>query len=333
MWWLTQARSPLARQNVLLSSAPQASSGRGVPPPGSARPAGRSRASGAGRGAPRRRRDHAHDRVVGAGLDRPVVDEEQVGDPRQPLERVVVAVGDRLVGHVAAGHHQRQRRRRRAAGGAAASTGASRRARAPRAPPTRATGAPAPARGEHDRRARAPRAARARRRRARPALRRRDDGAISANGLSSRCLRARSAATARLVVGSAGEVVAADPLDARGSRPSRSAPRPRATASRRRRPRPARRRATSSVTDGPQHRAGVGLGVEAAVGRVLVLGAAGGAHGKAGHRGQRPVVGDAAHDREARPAVGAVDERVAVAAVGGVEQLAQAVRAHRACRA
>ena len=27
MWWLTQARLPLARQKVFLSSAPQASSG------------------------------------------------------------------------------------------------------------------------------------------------------------------------------------------------------------------------------------------------------------------------------------------------------------------
>ena len=28
MWWPTHARAPLATQNVLLSSAPQASSGR-----------------------------------------------------------------------------------------------------------------------------------------------------------------------------------------------------------------------------------------------------------------------------------------------------------------
>ena len=48
---------------------------------------------------------------------------------------------------------------------------------------------------------------------------------------------------------------------------------------------------------------------------------------------QRPVVGDAAHDREARAAVGAVDERVAVAAVGRVEQLGQALLAGRRCRA
>ena len=42
-----------------------------------------------------------------------------------------------------------------------------------------------------------------------------------------------------------------------------------------------------------------------------------------------PVVGDAAHDREPRAAVGAVDERIAVAAVRRVEQLGQAVRAGR----
>ena len=42
-----------------------------------------------------------------SGLDRAVVEEEEVGDPAEPLERVVVAVGDRLVGDVAARHHQR----------------------------------------------------------------------------------------------------------------------------------------------------------------------------------------------------------------------------------
>ena len=36
------------------------------------------------------------------------MNQEQVGDLRQPLERVLVAVGDRLVGHVPAGHHQRR---------------------------------------------------------------------------------------------------------------------------------------------------------------------------------------------------------------------------------
>ena len=74
-------------------------------------------------------------------------------------------------------------------------------------------------------------------------------------------------------------------------------------------------------------RTGVGLRVEAPVAGVLVLGPAGRAHLEAGHRGVRPVVGDVSHDREARPAVGAVGERVAKAAVGGIEQLGEAVGA------
>ena len=69
-------------------------------------------------------------------------------------------------------------------------------------------------------------------------------------------------------------------------------------------------------------RACVRLRVEAAVGGVLVLRPARRAHREAGHRRPWPVVGHAAHDREARPAVRAVDERVAVAAVSRVEQLA-----------
>ena len=76
--------------------------------------------------------------------------------------------------------------------------------------------------------------------------------------------------------------------------------------------------------------AGVRLGVKAPVGRILVLGAAALAHRERGHRGERPVVWNVPHDREARAAVGAVDERVAVAAVGGVEELQQALVAGRA---
>src|SRR2546430_15638195 len=61
--------------------------------------------------------------------------------------------------------------------------------------------------------------------------------------------------------------------------------------------------------------------MEAAVARVVILGRAALAHLERCHGGERPVVGDAPHDREARPAVGAVGERVAVAAVGLVPQL------------
>ena len=79
----------------------------------------------------------------------------------------------------------------------------------------------------------------------------------------------------------------------------------------------------------PQPRAAVDardrLGVEAAVRRVLVLGGAVLAHGEAAHRGVGPVVGQAHGDREARAAVGAVDEGIAAPPVGRVEQLGQAV--------
>ena len=77
----------------------------------------------------------------------------------------------------------------------------------------------------------------------------------------------------------------------------------------------------------PAHRAGVGLRVEAAVRGIVVLRLAGRAHGEARHRGLRTVVGNAARDGEARAAVGAVQKWIAVAAVVGIEQLAQAVRA------
>ena len=80
---------------------------------------------------------------------------------------------------------------------------------------------------------------------------------------------------------------------------------------------------------GPADRAGDRLGVEAPVGRVLVLPAAVAAQRETCHRRVRPVVGDAPDDREARPALRAVDERVAVAAVRRVEELVQAVVAGR----
>ena len=56
---------------------------------------------------PGRAAHDAHHRVVGAGLDLAVVGQKEVGDRRQPLERVIVAERDRLVGHVAARHHER----------------------------------------------------------------------------------------------------------------------------------------------------------------------------------------------------------------------------------
>ena len=76
---------------------------------------------------------------------------------------------------------------------------------------------------------------------------------------------------------------------------------------------------------GAAHRTRVGLRVEAAVARVLVLPPAGRAQREAPHRRPLAVVGQVLDDREPGPAVGAVGERVVVAAVAGVEQLATAV--------
>src|SRR5215204_1903474 len=71
--------------------------------------------------------------------------------------------------------------------------------------------------------------------------------------------------------------------------------------------------------------AGVGLGVEASVGGILVLAEAVRAHSKARHCCSGPVVRDRAGDGEARAAVGAVGERVTVASVCGVHKLGEAV--------
>ena len=247
----------------------------------------------------------------------------------QPLERVVVAVAigssERLPLVITSGGADVGA----AADGAAASRGASRRAR----------GVPG-----RDRRARPARSARRgastigragrvsssmprlveRDQRSRAAA---DDGAISANGLSSRCLRARSARDRSLVVRAAGEVEAAEALD----RDDRAVAQRHAAA--RRVAGSCEPASRTSSAPRPAGRAGVRLGVEAAVAGSSYSARQRRAHREARHRRQRPVVGDAADDREPRAAVRAVDERVAVAAVGGVEQLAQAVVAGRACRA
>ena len=49
----------------------------------------------------------SHHGVVGARLDRPVVDQQRIRDLRQPCAGIRVDVGDRLVGEVARRHHQR----------------------------------------------------------------------------------------------------------------------------------------------------------------------------------------------------------------------------------
>ena len=243
--------------------------------------------------------------------------------PASRSQRVVVVVGDRLVGDVAARHHERppgvgeqqvvERRVRQHH----AELG---RARARPTAATRRVRAPA---GEHDRPRAGERAARSSSRVSSTSVaRRREVGGHQRERLVLAVLARAQRGDRVLVVGAAGEVEAAEALDRHDRARPRSARAAAATGSARA-ARPRRR------LDEPHARpavgAGVRLGVEAAVGRVVVLGAAGRAHLEAGHRRERPVVRDAAHDREARAAVGAVDERVAVAAVGGVEQLGEAV--------
>ena len=63
---------------------------------------------------------------------------------------------------------------------------------------------------------------------------------------------------------------------------------------------------------GPADRAAVGLGVVPAAADVFVFGVAGGAHPEPGHGGGGAVIGQATDDGKPGPAVGAVDEGVAV---------------------
>ena len=80
---------------------------------------------------------------------------------------------------------------------------------------------------------------------------------------------------------------------------------------------------------GAAHRAAGRFGMKPPVPWIPVLLRAGRAHGEPGHRGPGPVVRDVPDDGEPRPAVRAVDERIAEPPVTRVGQLTQAVRARR----
>ena len=76
-------------------------------------------------------------------------------------------------------------------------------------------------------------------------------------------------------------------------------------------------------------RAGVGLGVEPAVERVVVFALALRAHREFLHRSVRAVVGQRFDDGEARAAVRAVGEGISMAAIGGIENFPGAIGAGR----
>ncbi len=79
----------------------------------------------------------------------------------------------------------------------------------------------------------------------------------------------------------------------------------------------------------PAGRTGIRLRVKTTIRWIFVLGSALGAHWETGHRRALPVIGRTRDDREPRPAVGAIQERIAVPAVARVEQLSQAKVASR----
>ncbi len=274
---------------------------------------------------------------------------------REALERLGVVGRDRLVGEVAARHHERtaadrgeqqvvERRVRQhdaelgeavgapTARGASASGAGRRSSTIGRTVPASSASSSAPT--SHRRRA----ASRS--------------GTMTASGLPQRRLRSRSVATAVGVGGVARQVEAAEALDRedaaveqqpappRHDRVGAFAPRRRgrgagaATASRSRRQR-------HVVRPGRQRRAGRRSGTAAGRRSRQASGCAwkrrsrGSPYSSRALRAHRevrievigPVVGDVADDREARAAVRAVDERVAVAPVRGVEEFGEALGA------
>src|SRR5215510_11525279 len=76
----------------------------------------------------------------------------------------------------------------------------------------------------------------------------------------------------------------------------------------------------------PTLRTGVGLGVEASVQRVIVLGLAGRTQRKVTHGGVRPIVGHRLQNTKPRSTVRAGDKRVAIAPILWIEQLPETVR-------
>ena len=307
-----------AREDRPLGGVGERHAGRDVPArPPQDHPAG-----------PVRSGDDAEHRIVGARLDGPIVDEEQVCDAGQTLQRVLVAVGDGLVRHVPAGHDERR------AGEVREQHMVQGRVRHHHAQ----LGRPGSHRRRHVRglepRAEHDRAGGAREQQPLALAHADEQGGSVERGHHQRerlvlaLLASAQSRHRRLVVGPAGKVEAADALDRHdaplaqrggggGDRVARAADRSLSAAREEQR------------GQGPARRAGVRLRMEAAVRRIVVLVPAGAAHPKAGHRRERPVVGDALDDREPRAAVRAVDERVAVPAVVRVEELAEAVVAGR----
>ena len=232
MWWPTQARSPLARQKVFFSSAPQASIGRAAAT-GSRRLVGtnpRERRSTCVVGAPARETTRITESSVRMWIGRSWT-RKSVGDRPEPLQCLGVAVGDRLVGDVAAGHHQRptgvgeEQVVERRVGQHQPELGRARGDRRPRAPRPAAAGrGRSGARGSPSSSASAGPSSTS-------SARRPEVGDHHRERLLLAVLARAQRRDRLLRVGPAGEVVAAEALDGDDPRPPRSAAAAAATAS------------------------------------------------------------------------------------------------------
>jgi len=268
----------------------------------------------------------ADDTVVDPDRDRTVVPEDGIGDAGEARARLDVVDHLRPLGEVAAGHDQdlvpaleeqvMQRRIRQHRADPVLARGDRRCDRVARPRPQ-----------QDDGRARALEESR---------FGRRDDAVPGqarkrAGHHRERLVRPPLArpqpAHGRIVTRRAGKVIAADALD--GDRTAGVDQGPECI---RDRPPSLQHGAVGKALEperGAARGAGVGLGVEPAIGRVLVLALAHGAHGKARHGRLRAVVRRAFEDGKARPAVGAVGERVAKAAIARIPDLAEAARTGR----
>ena len=77
---------------------------------------------------------------------------------------------------------------------------------------------------------------------------------------------------------------------------------------------------------------GIGLGMKAPVGGLIILGLAGGAHCKMPHGRFGPIIGNIVNDGVTGSAVGAVDKRIVIAPVAGIQQFSQAIVTNRDIR-
>ena len=271
----------------------------------------------------------AHDRVVHVAADRTVVHQQQVGDRPEPPQRVPLVDADRLVGQVAAGGYhraakvvqhevvQRGGRQHDAQAGAAGRHGGS-----------QVDGPAAPQ--QHDGRFRRAQQPRLQRREHAVTVDQRQVRIHQRERLLVPPLAPAQAHHRLLVAGVDQQMKAAESLDGHDQPPAQRCHRPAqrgflhgevlapscgvGAAVPQRQPRPALRTR-------------VGLGMEAPVAGIAILRQTARALREAAHGGMGAVVRKPFDDAVARAAVRAVGERIAVAAIRGVEDVRNALRA------